>query len=175
MAKCAYCESRILFGPKRQGKLQFCNDHCLQQGTLLFVSDQVPQEVLDRQISVVHKGKCPQCSGEGPVDVHTSHSVWSILVWTFAKSKPQICCHSCGIHAKVRSSMLCLFLGWWAVPWGFILTPIQVLRNLAGLFFAPDPTRPSEKLQNMVSLMIADELIHAHANGSTQQVSSEVS
>ncbi len=48
-----------------------------------------------------------------------------------------------------------LFLGWWGFPWGLIITPIQVCRNIVGLYIHPDHTRPSEKLRRAVKLQLA--------------------
>ena len=79
MAKCDYCGSTIIFGGKRQGDLRFCNDRCLGNGGLLLVSRQVPENVVHESLWKVHQGRCPKCTGPGPVDVHVSHRVWSAL------------------------------------------------------------------------------------------------
>lgn len=175
MAKCAYCGSTIVIGGKRQGDFRFCNDKCLQRGVLLSALDQVPKDLLERYIHAVHRGNCPKCKGNGPVDVHTSYSVWSILVLTSWRSTPQICCKKCGIKAKVRDGFVSLLIGWWGVPWGIILTPVQVVRNFAGIFYSPDPSKPSKTLETMVGLDLAAKVVQAQAQGLTQQTNSPYS
>ena len=159
MAKCAYCGSNIIFGGKQQGDLRFCNDKCLQNGVLLSVLEEIPQDLLEKQIKAVHEGTCPKCHGRGPVDVHTSYIVWSALILTSWNSKPQICCRSCGIKSKVGSAFVSLLFGWWGFPWGLIMAPVQIVRNVAGIFIAPDPTAPSPALHKMVGLNIAARVV----------------
>ena len=168
MAKCASCGSTIVIGGKKQGKLRFCNDECLQLEVFLSALNHVPDDLLEKQIRAVHKGNCPKCHGPGPVDVHTSHQVWSLLVLTSSKSNPQISCRKCGIKAKIRDGVLSLFVGWWGLPWGPIMTPIQVIRNIVGIFHSPDPTNPSWELETMVELEISGKVMQAQAQGVTQ-------
>jgi hypothetical protein len=51
--------------------------------------------------------------------------------------------------------MFCLLLGWWCLPLGLILTPVQIIRNLWAIFFGPDPRCPSKALRNRVLATIA--------------------
>jgi hypothetical protein len=159
MASCGYCGSTILFGGVRDGDLRFCNENCRQQGFLLAVADQVPEDVISQHVSQVHEGNCPKCGGPGPIDVHTSYSVWSALVLTSWRSRPEVCCRACGIKAKLGRTLSSVALGWWGVPWGIIITPIQVLRNMMGLFSSPDPIRLSAQLENIVKVHLAAHLV----------------
>ena len=163
MTKCAYCGSTVVIGGKRQGDLRFCNDKCLQHGVLLPALDQVPKDLLEKQIRAVYEGACPRCNGSGPVDVHTSHRIWSILVMTSWCSTPQISCRKCGIKAKVKDGLLSLFVGWWGFPWGVILTPVQVGRNIVGIFTSSDSTMPSKTLETMIGLDIAAKVVQAQS------------
>lgn len=169
MAKCACCGSTVIIGGKKQGDLRFCSNKCLQQVALLSALDQVPEDLLERQIHSVHQGDCPKCGGSGPIDVHTSHSIWSILVMTSWNSTPKISCRKCGIKAKVKAGLFSLLVGWWGFPWGILGTPIQVIRNFVGIFTAPDPAMPSEALQAMVGLDLAAKVVEVQEQGSTQQ------
>lgn len=159
MAKCDYCNSMIVFGGVKQGALRFCNAKCYQQGLLLTVSAQLPAEMVQQQTEQVHQGQCPKCQGNGPVDVHTSYQVFSVLVLTRWSTKPQICCRSCGVKSQAGSALLSLFCGWWGFPWGLILTPVQIGRNLAGIFSSPISTHPSPQLEKLVRLNIAAQLV----------------
>jgi hypothetical protein len=164
MAKCGYCGTTILLGGKKAGGERFCNDQCLQKGVLLTVADQVPEEAVQDYIHKVHSGECPKCQGRGPVDVHTSHRVWSALVITSWGSRPQVCCQSCGSKSKIGDMFFSLLLGWWGFPWGLFITPVQVVRNLAGLVGGQDPSKPSEQLEKMLRLELAANIVQ-HSQG----------
>src|SRR5690349_12558087 len=101
MTKCDYCGTRILLGGVRDGALRFCNQKCHQNGILLSFTNQVPPEILQKHVQEVHEGSCPRCGGRGPVDVHTSYRVWSIILLTTWSSRPKISCRSCGIKTQL--------------------------------------------------------------------------
>jgi DNA-directed RNA polymerase subunit RPC12/RpoP len=155
MAKCDYCGSRILFGGAREGDLRFCNAKCQQTGSLMKVSQQIPDETIRKRLWDVHLGLCPVCHGNGPVDVHTAHQVWSALVVTTWKSQPRISCRSCGVKSQVQGLLISLVAGWWGFPWGLILTPVQITRNLVGMVRGPEPMKPSPQLEKLVRLGVA--------------------
>ena len=159
MATCDTCGTTILFGGVRDGQFRFCNEKCRQQGFLVQVAGQIPEEVVAEQIQQVHEGDCPRCGGRGPVDVHTSYRIWSVLVMTSWRSRPEICCRGCGIKSQLVGAGSSMILGWWGIPWGVIMTPVQVLRNLSGLAASPDPTRPSDQLDKLVRIHIAAHVL----------------
>lgn len=158
MAKCAYCNSTILLGGVTKGDQRYCNNKCYQEGFLLSASQQIPAEVFNREIERVHQGLCPKCGGSGPVDVHTSHHVFSLVVLTRWSSSPKLCCRSCGVKSQLGGLGLSLLVGWWGFPWGLIFTPVQITRNLVGIFSPPNPAQPSPQLQKIVKLHIAKQL-----------------
>ncbi len=159
MAKCAFCGTYILFGGERDGSRRYCNAKCRQAGFMVVVADHVPLEDLAEQLSLWHNSNCPKCGGAGPVDVHTSHRIWSALFLTSWNSRPDVCCRRCGIKAKLGGIASSTLLGWWGFPWGVIGTPIQISRNLLGMATMPDASRPSPLLENMVRLHIAAQMI----------------
>jgi hypothetical protein len=162
MAKCSYCSSTIITGGIRNGELTFCNQECFDKGVLLQWADRIPDELVERQTNAIHQGICPKCQGNGPVDLHISHQVWSAIFKTSWKSTPEICCRSCGIKGRFGDILYCTVLGWWGIPWGFIFTPVQIVRNLLGIIFTPDPARPSEALKNYVRTNLASREIEKH-------------
>ena len=107
------------------------------------MANDIPFEVVDEAMLNVHRGDCPLCEGPGPVDVHMSHEVWSALVMTSWKSIPHICCQSCGQKKRLVSLLGSLLLGWWGFPWGIIMTPIQIIRNIVDMVALPDTSEPS--------------------------------
>jgi hypothetical protein len=161
MASCAYCNTTILIGGKRQGDLRFCNVTCAANGALVEVANQLPLVEVMRYAQQVHGGNCPRCGGQGPADVHTSYRVWSALVMTNWSSRPAISCQSCGTKRKIGDAFFSLFLGWWGFPWGLLMTPVQLGRNLIGLFQATDPSQPSPALERMLRLQLAQHKMSA--------------
>ena len=155
MKKCATCGNLILLGGKQDGALRYCNAKCQQIGALVARSRQIPPAEVQPQVMEVHQGLCPRCHGPGPVDVHVSHRVWSALYLTSWVSRSQICCASCGTRSKLLDSLYSLVLGWWGIPWGLVMTPIQIGRNLVGLARPVDPSRPSPRLENAVRMQMA--------------------
>jgi len=155
MKKCGACGSWILMGGKTDGEAHYCNARCLQQGVLLKRSRELPAALLQQKVNEVHDGLCPKCHGSGPVDVHVSHRAWSALVVTTWSSRQRVCCQSCGTRDKLMDIATTLLLGWWGIPWGLLITPIQIGRNLVGLTRPPDPSRPSLRLENAVRMHLA--------------------
>ena len=163
MAKCDYCGSTIVFGGAREGELRFCNGRCQSNGRMIVLSRQVPENLVHQSLWSVHQGRCPKCQGAGPVDVHVSHTVWSALLLTRWASKPQICCRACGTKSQLGATGFSLLLGWWGFPWGFVVTPIQIARNIAGMVRGPDPTNPSAQLEKAVRLTMVSNAVAANA------------
>ena len=155
MARCDYCDSYILFGGKQKSGRTFCNDECLQEGRLMIAADRLPQRAVDAAVEKTHQGDCPLCDGPGPVDVHASHTIWSIIALTSWRSTPNICCRSCGRQKQLSGLVTSGLFGWWGFPWGFIYTPIQIGKNVSGIFGGPDPEVPSEQLETLTRLELA--------------------
>ena len=158
MPNCAYCNTFIIFGGKKQGGRTFCNDKCLQNGYVLTAADRLSQRSVDIAVDEVHQGECPKCGGPGPVDVHVSHTVWSVVYLTSWKSKPHLCCRSCGRKEQLGGLLFSGLLGWWGFPWGLIMAPIQVCRNISGMIGGPDPDVPSEQLESLVRVDLAERV-----------------
>jgi hypothetical protein len=155
MPVCDACGTTIMFGGVKKDGLRFCNGVCAGRGEWLLAARQIPDAEVDRRAREVHQGSCPKCGGPGPVDVYTSHTVWSALVLTRWASRPEVCCWSCGRGKQLTAALSSAVLGWWGFPWGLILTPVQVGRNLAGLLNSPDSGAPSPALSKMVRLSVA--------------------
>jgi len=162
MAKCDYCGSTIIFGGKRDANGRFCNQRCQGRGTLLAISRQIPETTVQEQVWKTHQGPCPKCQGSGPVDVHVIHKVWSALVLTQWSSTPQLCCRSCGMKGQLGGAAFSLVLGWWGIPWGVLLTPIQIGRNLYGVTRPPDSSKPSAQLEKAVRMNVAANAVLQH-------------
>jgi hypothetical protein len=162
MAQCAYCGSGIIFGGTRQGNLRYCNADHANRGALLAFSHQLPDSAIQEQVLKVHQGRCPKCGGPGPVDVHMYYRVWSALVLTSWNNNQQISCRGCAVKTQLGSALFCLLLGWWGFPWGLVMAPVQIIRNLDGAANPPDPSRPSPKLERLLRVNIASQVAAAN-------------
>jgi hypothetical protein len=49
--------------------------------------------------------------------------------------------------------------GWWGFPWGLVLTPVQITRNIVGICARPDSSKPSADLRKLVMVSMAAEAI----------------
>jgi len=159
MAACGACNTTILFGGVRDGDLRFCNNDCHQKGYLLSIASKIPRDSVHEQVRSVFHGACPKCQGPGPVDVHTSYRVWSALLMTSWVNRPQISCRSCGTKAQIGDAIFSLVLGWWGFPWGLIMTPVQITRNVVAMFSRRQADAHSEELERMVSIRMAALLV----------------
>jgi hypothetical protein len=155
MNRCTQCGTTILFGGEKQDGLSFCNEKCLEAGQNALQAQRIPPDVVARALVEVVDGKCPVCGGPGPVDAFTSHRVLSAVVVTSWKSTPRISCRACATKDQLGSALYSFLLGWWGIPWGFIVTPVQIVRNLAGLAQRADPSRPSKLLEAIVRSRLA--------------------
>lgn len=160
MTRCGYCNSVVLFGGSKTDEHTFCNDECLEQGVYLSTLKQIPKSELDAYVKEVHQGVCPECQGNGPVDLHTSYRIWSILIMSTWTSRPHISCRSCGMKEIIKDSFISILFGWWGFPWGILMTPVQFVKNIVALVNAPAPTRPSEGFTKIVGLDLAARIVH---------------
>ena len=156
MTSCDYCGTGILFGANKDGDLRFCSPDCATKADWVRAALALPRDEADHCVRETHQSPCPRCGGPGPLDVYTSQWVYSALAWTSWGSRPEICCQSCGRTKYLKSGVFSLLLGWWGFPFGFVITPLQVCRNLGGLLGigAPDPGSPSPALDRMVRLRL---------------------
>ena len=158
MKKCAVCGTTILFGPVRSGEHVYCGYECRDKGQFEQQTAIVPDEIAVAMAMKINMGDCPKCGGPGPVDVQYAYTVWSVFVLMSCKSNPEVSCVSCGRKAKFGAILFSFGLGWWGLPFGFIITPIQILRNFFGMFGGPVHGNPSPDLQPIAKLMLADEV-----------------
>jgi hypothetical protein len=168
MAQCVFCNSTILMGGVRHGVHRFCNKKCYQNTCILSVTKNVPASVLDGKVEEIWRGKCPKCEGTGPVDVHKVYEVWSALALTRWTTKSQVSCRSCASKSQLGGVAFSFFLGWWGLPWGLILTPVQITRNVVGICRGPEATRASQELRKLVLVNIGAQMMTSQKAAGTQ-------
>jgi hypothetical protein len=171
MKKCGTCGTRIYLGGVHQGDAYYCNNNCWQQAKLHSIANAIPKDVLDAYVTKVFQGRCPHCGGSGPVDAHTSYRVYSVFIITRHGSSTKISCTRCGTKQKLLDTGFSLICGWWGFPWGLIMTPIQIGRNIVGLCSAAKSTNsPSKKLETILKFNLAKSLQQKNiADGKTNQ------
>ena len=157
MAQCEACGYRIMFGGVKQGQRQYCSTKCVKEASWSDALKLVPNAEVEQAVKAIHEGACPKCHGAGPVDVHTSYKVYSILVMTRWSSHPIVACQSCARKQQLKHTLYSLVTGWWGFPFGLIFTPVQIVRNIGGLIgtSGPDPMTPSPALSRIVRLSLA--------------------
>ena len=55
-----------------------------------------------------------------------------------------------------------IFLGWWGIPWGILLTPVQIGKNVVALFKSHSSVDPSAQLGQLVRIGIASQALREH-------------
>jgi hypothetical protein len=165
MAKCDYCGTSIFMGGVRNGQQHFCNNKCAQGAYILSVSQNIPADVMERKIEEVWRGNCPKCNGTGPVDVHKSYQIWSAVVLTRYSTNTQVSCRSCATKRQAGALAMSLVFGWWGFPWGLIITPVQVTRNIVDMINGPQSAEPSPELRKMVKVNIGAQILAKQKTG----------
>jgi hypothetical protein len=162
MAKCENCGTTYRGGAAVHGKLKFCTHACRDQGKKLELLDNFPPLVIEAEIKKMQVASCGECLATGNIDVHKSHRVHSVILWTSWHTRQNICCSSCGRKHRWKAIGYSAALGWWGIPFGLIVTPIQIIRNIAGMMRSE--TRPSSDFIRICRLHLAERVAAAERN-----------
>ncbi|SFD99657.1 hypothetical protein [Paracidovorax konjaci] len=85
---------------------------------------------------------------------------------TSSSSRPLVCCQACGTKHKLGDTVFSLLLGWWGLPWGVLMTPVQLVRNIHSLTRRTNPSVPSPALEKLLRQhMAAHGLDSARSEG----------
>ena len=142
MPACDYCGEHYTLGPMKTGSYLFCSSICRDNGRVLEVLDNVPPAQVMEYVSNAQNAPCPTCGRAGPVDVQSSFRVYSLLLYTSWKTVAKVECRSCARKRQLKDLGFSLMTGWWGVPWGVFVTPVQVIRNIVALLDnSPGPSR----------------------------------
>lgn len=155
MAKCGYCNATVLFGGVTVDQAWYCSQQCYEKAMLTTVACSLPPQEISRPVSEVQQGVCPVCQRPGPVDVSTAYTVWSVVYVTCWRPEPRLCCRACGRKHQAKALLFSLAAGWWGLPWGLMVTPLQILRNIVGMLRKYDPYQPSVTLERVVRFTLA--------------------
>lgn len=168
-SSCAHCKSWMLWDFVTHEGHRYCNAQCVQEAQTESVAKSISPEHVDQYTEMMHQGACPLCGGSGPVDVHRSYSVWSFLIATSYRTVTKICCRKCALKQQASHLFQCLLFGWWGIPWGILLTPIYIVRNIWAMLFPPPALGPSAKLREVARFELATNLRLSGLNQAEEQ------
>lgn len=157
MPRCDSCGTFIVAGGVRDGDRRYCRASCQKADHLNLLVKHLPDDIIDQRTLEVHEGPCPRCGGNGPIDLHTGHYIWSALLFAKHHIKAEICCGWCGFKRKAGAIGFCLGLGWWSHH-GLLFTPVVIFKNLMYIAFEPRGHGPSRALRKVVAKQLAGEL-----------------
>jgi len=173
MARCSACGSRILFGGVAEAPFKFCGQPCRARYNLRLAAT-LPPDFVAAQLQEFQQAPCPRCHGPGPVDIHLSHWVWSILILTRWGSTAVLTCRRCATSAQLWALSGSFIVGWWGFPFGLVITPVQIGYNLVELLKSRDPAPPSQRLQTVVLLQLGAQVAHQVGQGCCQACGHEL-
>lgn len=144
MSKCLNCGRHTILLSVEEAGEAFCSERCCKAFPLLQWTSVRPEDTYRRAMEI-RNAACPCCGQPGPLDAHNVYRVWSAVVYSAWGTRSVVCCRKCGREEQFAAAMLSLALGWWGLPLGPLLTPIQVIRNLLAMR-RPTPPSPSAEL-----------------------------
>lgn len=150
MAICANCNS-IIVGGKKVGKRRYCNDACVEAGSFRADMDTIPADILEPMVDQAYRQDCPKCHKPGPVDIHKSYMIYSVVIFTRWSTKPQVCCKSCALKSQAGAVLFSSLCGWWGIPFGILGTPFVLIANFVSMIKSGTGKVPSKALRELVS------------------------
>jgi hypothetical protein len=120
------------------------------------VLDHVSPVQLSAYIAQQAHGRCDSCGNETAIDLRASHRVYSLLVYTSWWTVVKLECRACSRKRQIGDLFFCVFLGWWGVPSGLIVTPMQLIRNAMSL---SDGEVPSRRFKQIIKIDLARRLV----------------
>jgi len=162
-SECDFCGSSARFSAILDEGQRFCSKTCLRNARLLEVSEEIPKETVFQHACEIKESPCPLCNkSTSKTEVRHYYRVYSVGILTSWTKKRHICCLSCGRKMNFWSLVFCTLFGWWGVPWGLIITPAQIIANIAEMFKPRSGSAPSEDLILAARLDLAANLYKGH-------------
>jgi hypothetical protein len=156
---CDYCGTSLRGGYiSSESGQRFCSDRCRESLYFIEAAGDIPHDKIMDATHALWKGRCMRCRLKGSkVDFRTHYWVHSMVFFTAWGSKVDMCCRGCGIKKNVQGMAYSLLLGWWGMPFGLFITPIQVTRNIRQMFRRD--LQPSAQLQGVARLQVAKQIV----------------
>ncbi|WP_052941288.1 hypothetical protein [Chromobacterium subtsugae] len=164
--ECDFCGSWAGRSAVVDGGQRFCRQACLREARLLEISEDIPTDMIFQHACRIKQGSCSLCKkASSTTEVRPYYRVWSIGILTRWTKRTHICCHSCGRKTNFACLIFSFAFGWWGMPWGLIITPAQIISNLAEMFRSRADATPSDALLRAARLDLASKL---HQHGTAQ-------
>lgn len=120
----------------------------------------IPEQRIIEHALEIRNGACPSCRGrESRIEVRKYYWVWSAVLFTRWGTSSKVCCKKCGTESNLISVASCLLLGWWGVPWGIFITPVQIVSNIVAMFRRFNTSKPSAELILAARLKLAEAVL----------------
>lgn len=152
---CPTCNKSILFGGKKFEGVRYCSKKCLEEDELGRLARKIPDHQVEQYAAEIMDSLCPVCESEHHLDVHKSYFVYSVILMTSWETKLHLSCKSCAAKKQRKDFFSSFLLGWWGVPFGLIMTPVQLVKNLTAMAKSPDRSEPSEDLKSHARQILA--------------------
>ena len=131
---CQTCGAGILFGGKTVAGRRYCRSLCLEQDLGQLLALELRPDEVQAEMNAMLRRPCTKCgNAQLPIGAWVSHRAVSFVIVTRWESRPLVCCQGCGRKALIFDTILTLLVGWWGLPFGLLMTPLQVARNVVGL------------------------------------------
>lgn len=87
-------------------------------------------EEIEVYAELIKKLPCPVCESSNEKLNGTSvYTVKSFLLFTYTNTESMIACPNCLNKQNNKALISTILLGWWAIPWGILKTPLYIYRN----------------------------------------------
>jgi hypothetical protein len=164
MAVCDYCNKNFNFFGVHEGDYSFCSANCKNQARALLKSlEQFTPQQIEDYIGRSRAGPCRQCGKPNPVDLYQSYRVISMILLTRWTTHNHFVCRECARREQLKSLAYSAALGWWGFPFGLVLTPVQIIRNIVAMSGGADPKQASPRLRSLLKLNLARQVAAAAA------------
>jgi hypothetical protein len=131
--ECCNCGKMFFIGGQSIDGYRYCGTRCSQRHSVIVAAERVPAASVQQFVERWRHGPCPICKRQdGPIDVHAAHRVVSLLIVTQWATQRHVSCRRCGRNKQLLAIIQSAVWGWWGIPWGLVITPIQIVRNVVG-------------------------------------------
>ena len=107
--------------------------------------------------------RLPQCLSEvsGSGSRRCPRLLSDLVGWLcdIVEEHPSGFLQTCCVKSQLGDAAFSLVLGWWGIPWGLLMTPVQIIRNFVALVRGSSSDGPSASLERMIGLALAAEMV----------------
>ncbi|CAN5686167.1 hypothetical protein BH11PLA1_BH11PLA1_02290 [soil metagenome] len=162
MNHCPTCRNFVLFGGVKTPRGRCCNAACAASLPLVLNTAAIPEHVVLAELDEMARGPCPVCAQDRRINAHTTYWVWSMVIMTRFGSRTRVSCAVCARKQALLDIAGCTLAGWWGFPWGVVLTPLNISRNVLTMTRAGDST-PTPAFQTLMREQLALDAHRAQA------------